>query len=309
MNYPFEHFTKSILSSSAQIMLQASSVTGLLFLIGIGINSATMLLGCLLAILSSLATTKLFHYDSVYVNKGLYGFNAALVGIAVFYFIPLSVSALFLVVIGAALSTLLMHLMITKMPSIPALTTPFILSTWTIILIIDYSGLVIASQANQESIVAAITLSSIEPWTLIELLHSVLRGVGQVMLQDSWLTGAVFCVALLFGSYKAAVWAVLAALIGLLVAISLGLTQEKAVMGLYGFNGCLVAIAFIDRYPNKYCLTLFAILLSVLLTRAFEMITVPALTAPFVISTWFVIGLIKVKSIFDKERKTCQNLL
>jgi urea transporter len=290
MNYPFEHFAKSILNSSAQIMLQKKVVTGLLFLVGIGINSATMLLGCLVAILSSLVTARLLKYDLGLVDKGFYSFNAALVGIAVFYFLPFSFISLVLVIVGAVLSALLMHFMITKIPTIPALTTPFILSTWLIVLIIDYAGLASLSQENQESVVVPITLS------FIDALHGVLRGVGQVILQDNWLTGAVFCCALLFNSYKAAVWAILAALIGFLVAIYLGFPQEKAMMGLYVFNGCLVAIALSDSYPNKYGLTIFAILLSVLLTRAFDMITIPALTVPFVITTWLMVSLVKVKS-------------
>ena len=301
MNFPFEHFAKSILSSSAQVMLQANAITGLFFLIGIGINSMTMLLGCLLAISSSLVTAKLFRYDADSINKGIYSFSAALVGISVFTLLPLSFIVFVLVIFGGVLSTLLTHFMITKIPSIPALTTPFILSTWIIVLIIDYAELAIPSlesqtgTINQESIVTPITVS------LFDLLDGVFRGVGQVMLQDNWLSGVMFCCALLFSSSKAAVWAILASLGGFVIATWLGFSQENAIMGLYGFNACLVAITLIVRYPNKYLFTLFAILLSVLLTRAFEEVSIPALTAPFVMTIWIIIGLVKLSSIFDKE--------
>ncbi|PKH85490.1 urea transporter [Colwellia sp. Bg11-28] len=290
MNYPAENFTKRFLSSLAQVMLQSNTVTGFLFLVGIGLNSPTMLLGCILAILSSLAVAKLFQYDSNCVTKGFYGFNAALVGIAVFSLLPLSFISLVLVLLGGAFSALLMHVMITKIPSIPALTTPFILSTWTIVLIIDSVGLADPMSGS--------FTGSISP-TLIDSLQGVLRGVGQVMLQDSWLSGAVFCCALLFSSYKTAVWAILGSLIGLLVATTFGFSQEKAMMGLYGFNGCLVAIALVDRYPNKYWLIILAILFSVLFTRVFEMIAIPAFTAPFVMTTWLMIGIVKLKADFD----------
>ncbi len=301
MNHSFEHFAKSILSSSAQVMLQANPITGLLFLIGIGINSITMLLGCLLAILSSLVTAKLFQYDSEPINKGIYSFSAALVGISVFTLLPLSFIAFVLVIFGGVLSTLLMHFMITKIPSMPALTTPFILTTWIIVLIIYYAALVIPSLENQtgsvnlESIITPVTMS------FIDSLGGAFRGVGQVMLQDNWLSGAVFFCALLFSSYKAAAWAIVASLIGFVIAIWFGFSQERAMMGLYGFNACLVAITLTDRYPNKYCFTLFATLLSVLITRAFEEVTIPALTAPFVMTIWLIIGLDKLRSIFDKE--------
>ncbi|TWX68675.1 urea transporter [Colwellia demingiae] len=289
MNYLFEPFAKRFLSSSAQIMLQSNAITGLLFLVGIGVNSPTMLLGCILAISSSLAIAKLLQYDSNCINKGLYGFNAALVGLAVFSLLPLSFISLVLVLLGGAFSALIMHLMITKMPDFPALTTPFILSIWTVVLIMDSAGLSSPMQGR--------FTGSISP-TLIDSLHGVLRGVGQVMLQDNWLSGAIFCCALLFSSYKKAVWAILGSLIGLLVATTFGFSQEKAMMGLYGFNGCLVAIALVDRYPNKYWLIMLAILSSVVFTRVFEMVAIPAFTAPFVMTTWLMIGVVKLKPDF-----------
>lgn len=278
-------------------------MTGFLFFVGIGINSVTMLLGCLLAIFSSLITAKLLEYDTDSVNKGFYGFNAALFGIAVFYLLPISVISLSLVVLGGAFSALLMHFMITKTPNIPALTIPFIVSTWMIVLIIDYAGIALANQD------APITLALIDSWSLSDLSQGVFRGVGHIMLQNNWLSGVVFCCALLFSSYKVAGWVILSSLIGLLAAIYLGFSQDKAAMGLYSFNGCLVAIALAKRYPNNYLFILCAIVLSVLLTRAFEMVTLPALTAPFVITTWLMIGLVKFKSTIDKEKISRHHLL
>ena len=85
------------------------------------------------------------------------------------------------------------------------------------------------------------------------------------------------------------------------MATWLGFSQEKVIMGFYGFNACLVGIALIQRYSKKYGVILFAILLSVLLTRAFEEISIPVLTAPFVMTIWIIIGLEKLMHVFDKE--------
>jgi urea transporter len=301
MNYHFEQFAKSTLNSSAQVMLQANPITGLLFLIGIGINSVALLLGGLLSISSSLIVAKLFRYECGLINKGIYSFSAALVGISVFTLLQVTYIAIILAVFGGVLSTLLMHLMITKVSSIPALTTPFILVTWLIVFIIDYAGLVSVSLENQtgpiniESTVTPITLS------FIGVMDGVFSGIGQVMFQDNWLSGVFFCCALLFSSPKATVWAILASLVGVVVATWLGFSQEKVIMGFYGFNACLVGIALIQRYSKKYGVILFAILLSVLLTRAFEEISIPVLTAPFVMTIWIIIGLEKLMHVFDKE--------
>ena len=287
MNHHLEHSIKYFLRSSAQIMLQSNVVTGFLFLVGIGINSSMMLLGCLLAMLSSLAIVEIFQYDSDCAKKGFYGFNAALVGIAVFSLLPLNLVSLFLAIFGGALSAFLMHMMMTKTPSIPPLTAPFILTIWIIGLIIEFWEI---SVVNQGGNVAPLSAS------LLDLLYGVLSGVGQVMLQGSWLSGAVFCCALLCSSYKAAVWGVLGSVTGLLAAIILGFSHESATLGLYSFNGCLVAIALIDRYPDRYWLIFFALLSTVVLTRGFEMATIPAFTAPFVITTWLSIVFVKLQA-------------
>ena len=89
MIFSFKHFYKSFLRSYGQVMLQGNAITGLLFLLGIALNSPTMLLGSILAIISAFAVAKLCRYDVNIVQQGLYGFNAALVGVAVFYFLPI----------------------------------------------------------------------------------------------------------------------------------------------------------------------------------------------------------------------------
>jgi urea transporter len=287
MNHHLEHSSKYFLHSSAQIMLQSNVVTGFLFLVGIGINSSTMLLGCTLAMLSSLAIVEIFQYDSDRAKKGFYGFNAALVGIAVFSLLPLNLISLFLVIFGGALSAFLMHIMMTKILNIPPLTAPFILTIWIIGLIIDFWEI---PRINQGGNVVPLSTS------LIDLLSGVLSGVGQVMLQGSWLSGAVFCCALLCSSYKTVVWVMLGSATGLLVAITFGFSHESATLGLYSFNGCLVVIALIDRYPDRYWLIFFALLSTVVLTRGFEIVAIPAFTAPFVIATWLSIGLVKFRT-------------
>lgn len=63
-------------------MLQENTVTGFLFLIGIFYGSITMGAVTLLSTVSGIVTALLFKYDKNDIDKGLYGFNAALVGVA-----------------------------------------------------------------------------------------------------------------------------------------------------------------------------------------------------------------------------------
>lgn len=286
MNIPFAYFSKCFLHSFSQVMLQENVITGLLFLLGIGLNSPIMLLGSIMATVSALAVTKLCKYDLTATQSGLYSFNAALVGIAIFYFLPVSLTSLAFVIFGGSFSSLLMHFMITKLAKIPALTTPFILTTWLMLILIDYAGV---------STIAQSPFDDANSITFADYVLAVLRGIGQVMLQESWLSGAIFLCALAFTPAKAAIWALTGSAVGMLIAVALSSSQELVVVGIYGFNSCLVAIALVTRYPKKYWLIILGILVSVFLTSTFEQVSLPALTAPFVITTWLMISFVKIK--------------
>ena len=302
MIFPFEHFYKSFLRSYGQVMLQGNAITGLLFLFGIAVNSPTLLLGSILAIISAFAVARLCRYDVNAVQQGLYGFNAALVGVAVLYFLPLSFISLFVVIVGGAFSTVLMHFMMSRMTNIPAFTTPFILSTWLILLFINYAEF----NSVVGSVVGSVVSSTLDMGddvgmntaTVSGYFQASMRGVGQVMLQEYWLSGVFFICALFVNSRKSAVWAFIGSAAGMLIAIGFSFPQEKVMMGLYGFNSCLVAIALIGFYPSKQWVIMFAIVLAVLLTRGFELVSIPALTAPFVITTLLVIALVKIQTSY-----------
>ncbi|KGJ89449.1 urea transporter [Thalassotalea sp. ND16A] len=285
MNIPYNQVTKSFLHSFGQIMLQGNMLTGLLFLIGIGLNSPLMLLGASIATLAGLVCAKLLQYDLDSFQNGLYGFNAALVGIAVFFFLPPSVFSLALVISGGVLATVVMHFMQLKLSVFSAYTAPFVISTWLILTVVNIAGI--------DRLTVPLATTTIGDF------YSVLRGVGQVMFQDYWLSGVVFIAGILLHSFKAATWAVIGSGLGMLTARIFSFSEDLLLVGSYGFNACLVAIALSahfeqKRWPVLYGIVLSGIVLSVLLTRFFEFMPLPALTAPFVLSSWLVILLVRI---------------
>lgn len=295
MIIPFEHyytvFGCKFFRGFGQVMLQGNAITGLLFLLGIGLSSPIMLLGAILATMSGLFIAQHCSYDVNAIEQGLYGFNAALVGIAVFYFLPFSLISLLFVVFGGFCSTLLTHLFMTRQKNIPAFTTPFVVTTWLILLCADYLGLskiMVASTAVPDSL------------SVVDYFLTSFRGIAQVMLQGSWLCGVIFLCALAFNSVKAAVWALTGSTVGMLIAIAFNCSYVLIVQGVYSFNGCLVAIALCASCGKNYWLILFGILVSVFLTMAFEQASLPALTAPFILATWLMISVNKMLSRFTK---------
>lgn len=277
MKISLHYFSMSLLRSFAQIMLQGSAITGLLFCIGIALNSPTMLLGGILATLSGFTIAKRFHYNSNLINNGIYGFNSALVGVAVLCFYPVSLFSLTLVILAGALAAIIMHFMLIKIPSIPALTFPFVVTTWLVLMINDALGIT----------------PSVMPFTSSDYGHvySLMRGIGQVMLQDYWLCGAIFIVGLLLHSAKAAMWAVIGSGLGMLIAAIFSLSADLLHQGIYGFNASLVAIALAARFEKQLWPIFIGVMLAVLFTRAFVAAALPALTAPFILASWSVIGL------------------
>src|SRR5690606_23809000 len=102
--------------------------TGLFFLFGILLGSWQMGIGVLLAVATGSLTARLLNYDKEEIQSGLYGFSAALVGVAFICFYQPTPVVWIALVFGSALASVLQHLFIVK--KIPAFTLPFILVTW-----------------------------------------------------------------------------------------------------------------------------------------------------------------------------------
>ena len=268
-------------------MLQKNVATGLLFVVGIGLNSPIMLLGATVAVVSALLVAHLLKYDSDSINSGLYGFNAALVGAAVFIFLPANVFSFILIILAGAISTVIMHFLLLKLPDFPAFTVPFLISIWIILQLSEILFI--------ETI--AIDIKTI-PFTTNAFsdFYIVIRGVGQVLFQGFWLSGIACIAGLLLHSYKVAVWAIIGSVAGLIVARIFDFPEALVHQGLYGFNASLSAIALAQRFTKEQWPIFIGIVVSILFTRFFELLAIPALTVPFVLASWIVIFLVKVDS-------------
>jgi len=273
-------------------MLQKNAVTGFLFCFGIAINSFIMLLCGIIAILASLALAKICQYNEILVLSGVYSFNSALLGLAVGVLLPINVWSLIFLILGALLSTIIMHLFIKYETKLIVLTAPFIVSTWLLLLIIEAFDI--------EKDLPPFSTDAIG--NLFDSLSALMRGIAQIMFQDHWLSGVIFVVALFLGSHKAALWALIGSGIGMLTAQYLDYSEQLRIMGIYGVNASLVAIVLSDYCEKEPYLIFVGILLCVLFTELFEQITLPALTAPFVITCWLILSVMNLTTE-NKELK------
>lgn len=103
------------------------------------------------------------------------------------------------------------------------------------------------------------------------MVRVIARGIGQVMLQNNALSGALMLAGIFFSSWQMGLLAIGGTVCSTLAAYLMGYSRADIRDGLYGFNGALAAV-----------------LLSVAgqwLGMAWGITT---LTAAFVVSVWFV---------------------
>jgi len=272
-------FAKILFRGMGQIMLQNNVLTGLLFLIGILVNSWVMFVGAVLGVLVGTLAAIMLKYEKKDIENGLYGFNGALVGCALFFFLVPDAVVLLLVIAGAILSALVMNYML-KMKLVPY-TAPFVLSAWCMLAFAALTGFI---AFNSLGAGVAATL---------DVLSSLSMGFGQVMFQGNVITGVVFLAAIAVNSRRAAAYALFGCAIGVLVALALSFPLSSINAGIFGYNGVLAAIALSDGKKNALLFAGAAAALSSLVLFAFIAAGIPALTAPFVLASWGTLALLK----------------
>ncbi len=112
-----------------QVFFQEHAITGAFFVLGIALNSPLMAAGAVAGSAIGWATALALKFDKSETAAGIYGFNAALVGIAAFFFFKPTAVSIGLLVAGCVLATLVTWAARRFVP-FPTYTAPFIVTTW-----------------------------------------------------------------------------------------------------------------------------------------------------------------------------------
>lgn len=258
----------------SQVMLQKNWLTGILFLIGILVNSWAMAIGSLLGVLAATFSAQILKYNEKEIADGLYGFNGVLVGIAGIYFFGFDYLPIAGIILFAILSAILTRNFLKF--KIPPFTAPFVITTWAMI---AFFGLF----QFPEIVNSSILQSSLEP------IAAISKGIGQVMFQENIFTGILFLIGLFASSFMVGAFGLLGAISGVLIPAANSLPFSKINAGLFGYNAVLCAVAFSGKAKHSLAFALLAILLSILITYLMMMLPIAVLTAPFVLSTWIIL--------------------
>lgn len=310
MGHPIVIFTRTTLRGCGQVMFQNNALTGLIFFAGIFYNSIILGICALLGTIASTGTAMLLGADQDLIEDGLFGFNGTLAGIAIPFYFTFEPNLIIFVILNGAFTTVIMAALLHFLEkwNVAALTAPFVISTWIFLLsahtfhLFSPGPLLIAALPNAGNIAE---LGSV---TGITLYEGVTKGVGEVMFQDSVVTGVLFLVGLAINSRISALLGLMGSVVGLMTAWALKVPESALHLGLYGFNSvlCGIAICGIFYTPGKavgMC-ALMSMIMGAVATAAMSVLLapmgIPALTGPFVLVTWFFLFAGKKLSVLEK---------
>ncbi len=130
----------------------------------------------------------------------------------------------------------------------------------------------------------------------VGFLDTLLRGTGQVMFQNNPLTGLLILIGIFVNSALFGIAGVLGLIVSTLTAVLLRADHGLIRAGLFGYNGILtgIGLAFFLRWNGTLVIYILigAILSTIIMMALANMLSMqdmPALTAPFVLTTWLLL--------------------
>ena len=303
----FVEFVKILLRGTGQVMFQNSAWTGLLFMAGIfwgayAEGQGLVAWGALLGVTVSTATGYLLRFPAADGRQGLWGFNGVLVGCAFPTFMGSTVWMWLALVLCAALTTWVRTGFNRVMApwKVNSFTFPFVFCTWMFLLAARAMHGLPTAHMSDPTLPASFT--SLESLHSADLAVYWLKGIGQVFLIDSWVTGIFFLAGLALCNRWAALWAAIGSALALLAAVALKASGSDIAAGLYGYSPVLTAVALATVFyrPNMRSAlwAMLGILVTVFIQAGMYVLMAPVgiatLTAPFCIATWlFLLPLVR----------------
>lgn len=299
---------RSTLRGAGQVMFQQSAWTGLLFLIGIfwgsyETHSPLVAYGAVVGLVASTIAGWIMSSDKGSGEAGLWGFNGILVGCAFPTFLENSWQMWIALIFCSMLTTWVRTGMNNVMApwKVNSLTFPFVFLTWIFL----FASRMMDGMSPESLSVPHLTehITTDLDTSFGSLVVYWLKGVSQVFLVNSWVTGIFFLVGLALCSGWAAFWAVAGSAISLFIAIVFGADAGDISSGLFGFSPVLTGIAIGCTF-YKPCLksaiwSVVAIIATVFVQAGmdafFAPFGLPTLTGPFCVTTWlFLLPLFKL---------------
>ncbi|HEV7286357.1 MAG TPA: urea transporter, partial [Kaistia sp.] len=191
-----------------QVVFQNNPLTGLIILLALFFNSAVYGAICILGVVVATATAILLKADRGLIRDGLFGFNGALVGLALVAFtsadfrsgaVP-SFHMTIYIVFAAAMTTIAFSTIATLLGphKVAALTSPFVLVGWLFLFaVLKFSAIEagpLAKPVSPDQYDAAIAYA-LPTWYM-----GIGNAIGQIFFQDNWIAGYLIVIGIAVNS-------------------------------------------------------------------------------------------------------------
>lgn len=308
-NYLQDHkvlgFVDWSLRGVGQVVFQNNPLSGLVILAALFFNSWIYGSICVLGVFTSTAVAIALRADKGLIHDGLYGFNGALVGLALVAFTSEdfrsgAVPSLYLavyIIFAAGMTTIVFASMARLLTPyrVAALTMPFVLVGWLFLFaVLKFDNIdagPLAKPVSPDQYVDGVA------YVLPTWYMGVGNAIGQIFFQDNWISGYLIVIGIAIHSRLAAGMALVGAVLAALVAVVFGGPEGAIRDGLFGYNAALTALAlggfFLVLTWRSFLYTLFGIVVATWLWASvaifLEPIGMPVLTSTFVLVTWLML--------------------
>ncbi|WP_454191588.1 urea transporter [Paenibacillus sp. Marseille-Q7038] len=131
--------------------------------------------------------------------------------------------------------------------------------------------------------------------TISPLISATFKGISQVIFIENAFTGLLITIAIMFSSVSLGIIALLSSLIAVLIGRLGGAKRALVNQGLLGYNSVLAGIAISlnlqggIRFAIALAGAVVAALFTVAMMQWMEHLSIPVLTFPYIIMTWFLL--------------------
>jgi len=293
-------FLDELLRGFGQVMFQNSPITGLFFLAGFFVGGWEFGVYALFGTAVSTLTARWLGVPQSLIKVGLYGYNGTLVGIGLAFYLENNVWLAVYVLVASAIVTVVTAAIgnVVGTWQLPALTAPFVVTTWIFALGLYGFDQLKATAESQAPAMPVMALGERASLGFRDLLDGFLLAPAEVFFQGKVIIGLLFLIGILFSSHIDFSMAIIGSLIGLGTGWLLGMDAGTLSAGLAGFNAVLTMMAlgglFYVLDSPAFAMAILASIGSVMIYVALGALVAPygghVYTAPFVLVTWIFIA-------------------
>jgi urea transporter/murein DD-endopeptidase MepM/ murein hydrolase activator NlpD len=249
---------KGLIRSYSQIFFSTNYFFAILLLLISFIDLSVGLAGIVSALVA-IITSYIINLEREVIAKGLYGFNALLVGLGLGFYFDINITLLLLAAI-AGFFTLLVNITLQGVLGkyyLPYLSLPFVLSMW---LVLSATWQLTSIEVNQSSVyllneifrVGGLNFISIHDWWISHVNSNFINGyfisLGSIFFHFNVLAGVLVALALLLFSRIAFSLSLLGYSVAYFAYLIFGLDITTLGYSEIGFNFILTAIAIGGYY-------------------------------------------------------------